>query len=104
MVPIGLAMPINREAMEGVTRMTRGIFFGASALTRMQEEAIAAVVSVINTCRYGTMRHGAALHRESDDAKLANHVIDDYTKADLDPQTRRTWTRRRGGCWTTPPN
>ena len=50
--PIGLAMPINREAMEGVTGMTRGIFFGASALTRMQEEAIAAVVSVINTCRY----------------------------------------------------
>ncbi len=50
--PIGLAMSIDRKAMEGVTGMTRGIFFGASALTRTQEEAIAAVVSVINKCRY----------------------------------------------------
>jgi len=32
--------------------MNRYITFGASALTRVQEEAIATTVSVANSCRY----------------------------------------------------
>ena len=32
--------------------------------------------------------HGAGLRRESSDDELASHVMHDYTKADLDPQTR----------------
>jgi hypothetical protein len=31
---------------------------------------------------------GAGLRRESDDDELANHVVHDYTQADIDPQTR----------------
>jgi uncharacterized peroxidase-related enzyme len=34
------------------------------------------------------MMHGAGLRRESKDDGLASHVMHDYTKADLDPQTR----------------
>ena len=34
------------------------------------------------------MAHGGGLRRESDNPELASHVIHDYTKADLDPQTR----------------
>ncbi len=39
-------------AMDAVYEMTMAISFGSSALTRVQEEAIATAVSVSNRCRY----------------------------------------------------
>ena len=39
-------------AMEAVQNMNRAITFGASALTRVQEECIATAVSAFNKCRY----------------------------------------------------
>ena len=34
------------------------------------------------------MAHGGYLRQHSDDPELASHLMHDYTKADLDPQTR----------------
>ena len=34
------------------------------------------------------MSHGGFLRQQSDDPELASHAMHDYTKADLDPQTR----------------
>ena len=34
------------------------------------------------------MAHGALLRQKSDDPELANHLMHDYTRADLDLQTR----------------
>ena len=45
-------MSINPGAMQAVLNMNEAITFGASTLTRVQEEAIATVVSVANKCRY----------------------------------------------------
>ncbi len=45
-------MSINPRAMEAVSNMNRAVTFGSSALTRVQEEAIATAVSVANNCRY----------------------------------------------------
>ena len=46
-------MSINPQAMEAVQRLNASITFGSSALTRVQEEAIATViVSATNHCRY----------------------------------------------------
>ena len=45
-------MSINPGAMDAVRAMNAAITFGASALTRVQEEAIATAVSVTNRCRY----------------------------------------------------
>ena len=45
-------MSINPKAMKAVADMNQALSFGASALTRVQEEAIATAVSVINKCRY----------------------------------------------------
>ena len=45
-------MSINPRAMEAVLNMNQAITFGASALTQVQEEAIATAVSVANKCRY----------------------------------------------------
>ena len=45
-------MSILPDAMNAVSDMNRAITFGASALTRVQEEAISTTVAAINHCRY----------------------------------------------------
>ena len=45
-------MSINKKAMEAVRNLNTNITFGASVLTRVQEEAISTVVAAANTCRY----------------------------------------------------
>ncbi len=44
-------MSINPGAMKAVQELNARITFGSSALTRVQEEAIATTVSVVNQCR-----------------------------------------------------
>ncbi len=41
-------MSINPKAMEAVSNLNQAVTFGSSALTRVQEEAIATTVSVTN--------------------------------------------------------
>ena len=50
--PVISVMSINKQAMEAVQNLNASITFGASVLTRVQEEEIAAVVSATNHCRY----------------------------------------------------
>ena len=50
--PIIKCMSINETALAAVLGMNRAITFGASALTRVQEEAIATTVSAANHCRF----------------------------------------------------
>ena len=45
-------MSIQPRAMEAVQQLNMAITFGGSVLTRVQEEAIATVVSATNRCRY----------------------------------------------------
>jgi len=45
-------MSINAKAMAAVSNLNQEITFGASALTRVQEEAISTAVSNVNRCRY----------------------------------------------------
>ena len=50
--PIMKCMSINVTALAAVRGMNGNITFGSSALTRVQEEAIATTVSAANHCRY----------------------------------------------------
>ena len=50
--PVIKVMSINPAAMEAVSNWGQALTFGSSALTRIQEEAIATAGSVINKCRY----------------------------------------------------
>ena len=50
--PIMNVVSINPKVLETLRAWNQSISFGNSALTRTQEEAIAATVSVINKCRY----------------------------------------------------
>ena len=45
-------MSIQPRAMEAVQQVNMAVTFGGSVLTRVQEEAIATVVSATNHCRY----------------------------------------------------
>ncbi len=46
------AMSINPTAMQAINELVYAVSFGASTLTRVQEEAVATTVSAINKCRY----------------------------------------------------
>ena len=52
MAPIMSVMSLNPRALKGVRDMNSAITFGASVLTRVQEEAIATTVAQANSCRY----------------------------------------------------
>lgn len=45
-------MSIIPKAMNAVQELNSAITFGGSTLTRVQEEAIATTVSVVNRCRF----------------------------------------------------
>ncbi len=45
-------MSIDPAAMQAVLDLNSAITFGGSTLTRLQEEAIATSVSVVNRCRF----------------------------------------------------
>ena len=46
------ALTINPKALQAINQLGDAVSFGASTLSRVQEEAIATTVSVINKCRY----------------------------------------------------
>ena len=50
--PVIRIMSIDPQAMETVQRLNAAVTFGSSALTRVQEETIATVLSATNRCRY----------------------------------------------------
>ena len=83
------AMSLKPEALDVVKRLNEVISFGNSGLSRVQEEAIATVVSVANRCRYGAMTHAGFLRRHSQDLEMASHFLSDYTQAPLSSTDRR---------------
>ena len=50
--PMLQAMSLKPEAMQAVAHLGSAVHFGASDLTRAQEEMIAVVVSSLNHCGY----------------------------------------------------
>lgn len=81
-------MSLNPSALDLVKDLNEGLSFGGSGLARVQEEAIATVVSAANRCRYGGMTHGGFLRRQSGDAQLVSDILQDYTVADLSDADR----------------
>jgi uncharacterized peroxidase-related enzyme len=81
-------MSLDPNALQLVKDLNEGLSFGGSGLARVQEEAIATVVSAANRCRYGGMTHGGFLRRQSGDAQLVSDILQDYTVADLSDADR----------------
>ncbi len=81
-------MSLNPGALELVKGLNEELAFGGSGLTRIQEEAIATVVSTANKCRYGAMTHGGFLRRQAHDSQLASDLLHDFYEADLSDADR----------------
>ena len=81
-------MSLNPGALELVKSLNEELAFGGSSLTRVQEEAIATVVSTANKCRYGAMTHGGFLRRQAHDSQLASDMLHDYSEADISDADR----------------
>lgn len=81
--PIFQVLSLNSRALEDVKRLNETLAFGGSALTRIQEDAIATVVGAANQCRYGALTHGGFLRLHSGDEELASSLLSDHTQAEL---------------------
>jgi len=76
------------EKLNAFTAMYNDLMLGPSALTKLEREMIAVVVSSINRCWYCQVAHGAAVRALSGDPVLGERMVMNYRTADLDPRQR----------------
>jgi uncharacterized peroxidase-related enzyme len=86
--PMLQAMSLRPRAMQAVARLSRAIIFGASGLTRAQEDMIAVVVASANGCRYWGWSHGEQLLPNiGNDRQLLDQLRRNWRDARLDDRT-----------------
>lgn len=89
MVPNVLqAYAFDIEKLNAFTAMYNDLMLGDSALSKLEREMIAVVVSAVNRCFYCLTAHGAAVRELSGDPQLGETLVMNYRVADLDPKTR----------------
>jgi uncharacterized peroxidase-related enzyme len=70
------------------TDMYNDLMLGESALSKLEREMIAVVVSSANHCYYCLTAHGAAVRQLSGDPKLGEQMVMNYRTADLTSKQR----------------
>lgn len=89
MVPNVLrAYAFDIEKLNTFTAMYNDLMLGDSALSKLEREMIAVVVSSINKCFYCLVAHGAAVRALSGDPKLGEMMVMNYKVAPLDARQR----------------
>lgn len=87
MVPNVLkAYAFNEKKLRAFTDMYNDLMLGDSALSKLQREMIAVVVSSVNKCFYCLTAHGAAVRQLSGDPKLGEMLVMNYRVANLSAQ------------------
>ena len=81
--PIFKVLSLRPQALEQVKQLNETLAFGSSALSRVQEEAIATVVAAANQCRYGALTHCGFFRLHSGDEQLASALLADYSQSGL---------------------
>ena len=74
--------------LRAFTDMYNDLMLGDSALTKLEREMIAVVVSSVNRCFYCLTAHGAAVRELSGDPVLGELMVMNYRAANLDTKTR----------------
>lgn len=82
------AYAFDIEKLNTFTAMYNDLMLGDSALSKLEREMIAVVVSAVNRCFYCLTAHGAAVRELSGDPILGETLVMNYRVADLDPKTR----------------
>lgn len=89
MVPNVLrAYAFDIDKLNAFTAMYNDLMLGDSALTKLEREMIAVVVSSINKCYYCLVAHGAAVRQLSGDPKLGEMLVMNYRVAPLDERQK----------------
>jgi len=82
------AYSFNETKLRAFTDMYNDLMLGESALSKLEREMIAVVVSSVNKCFYCLTAHGAAVRHLSGDPKLGEMLVMNYRVADLDPKQK----------------
>lgn len=89
MVPNVLrAYAFDIEKLNAFTTLYNDLMLGNSALSKLEREMIAVVVSSVNRCHYCLVAHGAAVRALSGKPELGEALVMNYRVADLEPKTR----------------
>lgn len=89
MVPNVLrAYAFDIEKLNTFTALYNDLMLGDSALSKLEREMIAVVVSSINKCYYCLVAHGAAVRQLSGDPELGEMMVMNYRVAPLEPRQR----------------
>ncbi len=82
------AYAFDVEKLNTFTAMYNDLMLGDSALSKLEREMIAVVVSSINKCYYCLVAHGAAVRQLSGDPQLGEMLVMNYKVAPLDVRQR----------------
>ncbi|WP_170425804.1 peroxidase-related enzyme [Ruegeria arenilitoris] len=82
------AYAFDIDKLNAFTAMYNDLMLGDSALSKLEREMIAVVVSAINKCFYCLVAHGAAVRQLSGDPQLGEMLVMNYRVAPLDERQR----------------
>jgi len=77
----------NIDKLNAFSAMYNDLMLGASALSKLEREMIAVVVSAVNRCHYCLVAHGAAV-RVLGSPELGEALITNYRVANITPRQR----------------
>lgn len=82
------AYAFHADKLAGFSAMYNELMLAPSALSKLEREMIAVVVSSVNKCVYCLVAHGAALRQLSGDPIWSEVIAMNYRSAKLDPRRR----------------
>lgn len=82
------AYAFNEDKLRAFTTLYNDLMLGESAVSKLQREMIAVVVSNANSCFYCLAAHGAAVRELSGDPMLGEMMVMNYRVAELEPKER----------------
>lgn len=82
------AYSFDDTKLRAFTDLYNDLMLGESALSKLEREMIAVVVSSVNRCFYCLVAHGAAVRELSGDPMLGEMLVMNYRAAPLDERTR----------------
>lgn len=82
------AYAFDRNRLEAFVKMVDDLMLGDSALTKLEREMIAVVVSSVNHCHYCLVSHGAAVRYLSGDPHLGDTLVANYRAAPISDRQR----------------
>ncbi len=81
-------LSLKPQRLRDFMQMFNEIMLSDSALSKLEREMVAVVVSSVNRCYYCLVSHGAAVRKLSNDPQLGEMLVINYRVANLDTRQR----------------